>query len=154
MNLLHSFISIHLPTAKEEEYFSNSIVRYSGDKKIFVIGLGNNKGVITEQKKVEILRSAGAKIKNVNKNGQHLKISESLIWRIAVVSQENLGRKNMIETQAKADELKDYISLHFLSSGRHPNFKNRNLIDFHDDFEVFFKAIKNDFGNYVATIKN
>ena len=59
MNLLHSFISIHLPTAKEEEYFSNSIVRYSGDKKIFVIGLGDNNGVITEQKKVEILKQLG-----------------------------------------------------------------------------------------------
>lgn len=56
MNLLHSFINNHLPTAKKEEYFSNSIIRYSGDNKIFVIGLGDISGVITAQKKDEILK--------------------------------------------------------------------------------------------------
>lgn len=56
MNLLHSFISNHLPTAKKEVYFSESISIYSGDNKIFVIGLGDISGVITEQKKDEILK--------------------------------------------------------------------------------------------------
>ena len=56
MNLLHSFINNHLPTAKKEEYFSKSIIRYSGDNKIFVIGLGDMSGVITEQRKDEILK--------------------------------------------------------------------------------------------------
>lgn len=56
MNLLHSFIKTHLPTAKKEDYFSKSIITYSGDNKIFVIGLGNISGIITEQKKAEILK--------------------------------------------------------------------------------------------------
>lgn len=56
MNLLHSFINNHLPTAKKDENFSKSIIRYSGDNKVFIIGLGNTKGVITEQKKREILK--------------------------------------------------------------------------------------------------
>lgn len=56
MNLLHSFINNHLPTAKKEKYFSKSIIRYSGNNKIFIIGLGNINGIITEQKKDEILK--------------------------------------------------------------------------------------------------
>jgi hypothetical protein len=56
MNLLNYFISNHLPKAIREEYFSKSIVKYSGDNKIFVIGLGDFSGVITEQKKDEILK--------------------------------------------------------------------------------------------------
>ena len=56
MNLLDSFIKTHLPTAKEEAYFSKSIITYSGANKIFVIGLGNISGVITEQKKADILK--------------------------------------------------------------------------------------------------
>jgi hypothetical protein len=56
MNLLTTFIKTHLPTAKKEDYLSKSIITYSGDNKIFVIGLGNISGVITEQKKVEILK--------------------------------------------------------------------------------------------------
>lgn len=56
MNLLHSFINNHLPTAKKEGCFSKSIIKYSGDNKIFIIGLGDISGVITEQKKDEILK--------------------------------------------------------------------------------------------------
>jgi hypothetical protein len=56
MNLLNSFIKTHLPTAKKEDCFSKSIIAYSGDNKIFVIGLGNISGIITEQKKTEILK--------------------------------------------------------------------------------------------------
>lgn len=56
MNLLHSFLNHHLPTAKKEDAYSNSIIRYSGDNKIFIIGLGNIGGVITEQKKAEIFK--------------------------------------------------------------------------------------------------
>lgn len=56
MNLLHSFINNHLPTAKIDEHFSKSIISYSDDNKVFIIGLGNINGVITEQKKAEILK--------------------------------------------------------------------------------------------------
>jgi hypothetical protein len=56
MNMLHSFINNHLPTAKVDESFSNSIIRYSSDNKVYIIGLGNINGVITEEKKTEIIK--------------------------------------------------------------------------------------------------
>lgn len=56
MNLLHSFVNNHLPRAKKHEELSKSIITYSGEDKIFVIGLGSISGVITEQKKAEILK--------------------------------------------------------------------------------------------------
>lgn len=54
MSLLHSFINFHLPRAKKGKHFSKSLISYSGDNKIFIIGLGNINGIITEQKKAEI----------------------------------------------------------------------------------------------------
>lgn len=56
MNSLNRFINNHLPTAKKKDCFSKSIIRYSADNNIFVIGLGNISGIITEQKKDEILK--------------------------------------------------------------------------------------------------
>ncbi len=56
MSLLRSFINNHLPTVKKGEQFSKAILMYHSDDKIFVIGLGNNKGIITEQTKTEILK--------------------------------------------------------------------------------------------------
>ena len=56
MDLLHTFIKTHLPLAKMEDYYSKSIIKYSGENKIFIIGLGNISGIITEQKKAEILK--------------------------------------------------------------------------------------------------
>ena len=56
MNLLNSFINNHLPRAKKEENLAKSIIRYSGENKIFVIGLGGISGIITQQKKDKILR--------------------------------------------------------------------------------------------------
>ena len=56
MDLLHTFIKTHLPLAKKADYYSKSIIKYSGENKIFVIGLGNISGIITEQKKAEILK--------------------------------------------------------------------------------------------------
>jgi hypothetical protein len=46
--MLKSFIKNHLPTAKKHEELSKSMMTYSGEDKIFVIGLGNSNGVITE----------------------------------------------------------------------------------------------------------
>ena len=43
-----------MPEAKKEEDFPKSILIYSGDNKIFLVGLGDNRGIITEQKKDEI----------------------------------------------------------------------------------------------------
>jgi hypothetical protein len=54
--MLNSFIINHLPTAKKHEELSKSIITYSGDDKIFVIGLGSISGIITEQKKAKILK--------------------------------------------------------------------------------------------------
>lgn len=56
MNLQSSFINNHLPTAKKHEVLSKSIITYSGEDKIFVIGLGSLNGVITEQMRAEILK--------------------------------------------------------------------------------------------------
>ncbi len=56
MNMLNSFINNHLPTAKKHEELSKSLITYSGEDKIFVIGLGNSNGIITEKKKAEILK--------------------------------------------------------------------------------------------------
>ena len=56
MNMLNSFINNHLPTAKQDEHYSKSIVRYSWDNKVFIIGLGDSGGVITEKKKAEMLK--------------------------------------------------------------------------------------------------
>jgi hypothetical protein len=56
MNLLDSFVNNHLPTAKRHEELSKSMITYLGDDKIFVIGLGSISGVITEQKKAELLK--------------------------------------------------------------------------------------------------
>lgn len=56
MNMLNSFINNHLPTAKKHEEFSKSIITYSVENKIFVIGLGNSTGIITEKKKAEIMK--------------------------------------------------------------------------------------------------
>lgn len=56
MNLLHDFINIHLPGAKKERYLSKSIVTYSHGSKVFVVGSGISGGVITENKKAEILK--------------------------------------------------------------------------------------------------
>jgi BsuBI/PstI restriction endonuclease domain len=58
MNMLNSFIKNHLSTAKKYEELSKSIITYSGEDKIFVIGLGNSNGIITEQKKAEILKQS------------------------------------------------------------------------------------------------
>jgi len=56
MNLLHSFITNHLPTAKKDKQLSKSIIKYLGADKIFVIGFGNMSGIITDKKKVELLK--------------------------------------------------------------------------------------------------
>jgi hypothetical protein len=56
MNLLHSFINNHLATAKKYKEISKSIITYTGEDKIFVIGLGHIAGIITEEKKAEILK--------------------------------------------------------------------------------------------------
>jgi hypothetical protein len=56
MNLLQSFLNHHLPTAKKYKELSKSLVVYTGEDKLFVIGLGNAGSIITGEKKTEILK--------------------------------------------------------------------------------------------------
>ncbi len=53
MDLLQNFLKYQLPGAQKGEVFSKSLITYFGNDKIFVIGLGESDGIITEKNERE-----------------------------------------------------------------------------------------------------
>lgn len=56
MDILHQFLKYQLPGAVKSERITKSIVTYTGEGKIFIIGTGTPDGIITQPVKENILK--------------------------------------------------------------------------------------------------
>jgi len=65
MDLLHNFLKYQLPGAQKGEVISKLIITYVGKDKVFVIGLGESDGIITEQLKGNLLKKVVKGLKKV-----------------------------------------------------------------------------------------
>lgn len=56
MDILHLFLKYQLPGAVKSEQITKSIITYTGEGKIFIIGTGTPYGIITEAVKENVLK--------------------------------------------------------------------------------------------------
>jgi hypothetical protein len=86
MDLLENFLKYHLPGAQKSKVFSKLIITYFGNDKIFVIGLGESDGIITEQVRQNLIKRLEKAAKKIYffslfKNNEMFQLfSDSIAW--------------------------------------------------------------------------
>lgn len=56
MDILHQFLKYQLPGAVKSDRITKSIITYTGEGKVFIIGTGTPNGIITEGVKENIIK--------------------------------------------------------------------------------------------------
>ncbi len=87
---------------------------------------------------IQRLRSAKA-IKKTTNDGRAIAVSDNLIWRTVVLSDENIHRDLLARNKKEAVLHSPDFKLYFLSGNKHPNAKNKSAVKIYT--EVFQELI-------------